>query len=370
MIRAGHKKRLWRIAWLSALSAFATAPGAALAEMDRPAHEHHDASADAGTQDVPEGQEHAPTVPAAGRGHADMPVPTSASAPTPHPAEHSMGSMGSMGSMAPTPAAGDMTMGTSPEMDMRMQGGSAPPDARDPHAYSDGYTLENGAYALPGMRQLRMADEHRFGSLLVNRLEYVHSDGADSGAYDAQAWWGTTYDRLVLKGEGDYADGRLEDARTELLWGHAVSPYWDRQLGARYDGGEGPGRGWLALGLQGLSPYWFEVDATAYLGDEGRTALRLEAEYELLLSQRLILQPRTEANLYSRDDPERGIGSGLSDLSAGLRLRYEFSRQFAPYVGMEWSEKIGQTRDMAKAEGTAVDETRLVAGLRWWFAVH
>lgn len=251
--------------------------------------------------------------------------------------------------------------------DMDMQGGSAPPDARDPHAYSGGYALDSGKYALPGPRQLRLADEHSFGSLLVDRLERVDTSDGYATAYDAQAWFGRDYDRLVIKAEGDYGQGKLREARTELLWGHAIATFWDTQLGARYDSGVGPDRSWLAFGVQGLAPYWFEVDATAYVGEGGRTALRLSGEYELLITQRLILQPRLELNAYGKSDEVLGIGSGLSDITAGLRLRYEFTRQIAPYVGVERAEKFGQTADLARAAGEEADETSWVAGVRFWF---
>jgi copper resistance protein B len=251
--------------------------------------------------------------------------------------------------------------------DMKMQGGSAPPDARDPHAWSGGYTLDSGPYALPGQRRLRLADERNFGALLVDRLERVYTNDGNATAYDALAWFGRDYDRLVLKAEGDIAGGKLQDARTELLWGHAVATFWDTQLGARYDSGVGPGRGWLALGVQGLAPYWFDVEATAYLGEQGRSALRLAASYDLLLTQKLILQPRVEASLYGKRDAARAIGSGLSDGAAGLRLRYEITRQIAPYVGVEWAGKFGESADFARTAGKKTDEARWVAGMRFWF---
>lgn len=251
--------------------------------------------------------------------------------------------------------------------DMKMQGGSAPPDARDPHAWSGGYTLDSGPYALPGQRQLRLADEHNFGALLVDRLERMNTNDGNVTAYDTLAWFGRDYDRLVLKAEGDIAGGKLQDARTELLWGHAVATFWDTQLGARYDSGVGAGRGWLALGIQGLASYWFDVEATAYLGEQGRSALQLAATYDLLLTQKLILQPRVEANLYGKRDVASAIGSGLSDGVAGLRLRYEITRQIAPYVGVEWAGKFGESADFARAAGKKTDESRWVAGVRFWF---
>ncbi|WKE65346.1 copper resistance protein B [Gallaecimonas kandeliae] len=243
----------------------------------------------------------------------------------------------------------------------------APPpagDSRDPNAYADGYTLDSGPYALPGPRQLHMGDEHQFAHLLLDQLEWR---GQGDSAYDGQAWYGNSFDKAVLKAEGDWAKDKLEEARTELLWSHAVSGFWDAQLGARFDGGEGPERRWLALGFQGLAPYWFELDVTAYLGEQGRSALRLDADYELLLTQRLVLQPKIEANFYGKDDTERGIAKGLSDASAGIRLRYEFSRQFAPYVGFEWQGRFGKSASLARQEGQATREGRWLAGVRFWF---
>jgi len=241
-----------------------------------------------------------------------------------------------------------------------MQGGSAPPDARDPHAYSDG--LDFGPIPRP-----RLGDEHSFGSLLIDRLEAVNTSDNTSAAYALQGWYGRDYDRAVLKAEGDVDEGKIQEARTQLFWGHALTAYWNTMLGVRYDSGEEPGRGWLAFGVQGLAPYWFEVDASGYVGEQGRMALNLEAEYELLITQKLILQPRLETDLYSKKDSERAIGSGLSELTAGLRLRYEIRRQFAPYVGVEWAGLFGGTADYARDAGVDTSETRAVAGVRAWF---
>lgn len=271
-------------------------------------------------------------------------------------------SMSAIGAQDPAATAAKKTdeMEAMPGMDHgSMQGGSAPPDARDPHANSGGYDL--------GPFKLRMADERNVGFLLVDNLEAARSKDNTSAEYDLQAWYGRAYDRAVLKAEGEVYGGRFEEARTELLWGHAVAAFWDMQLGVRYDNGMGPNRSWLAFGAQGLAPYWFEIDATAYVGDEGRTALRLEADYELLLTQKLILQPRVEANFYGKRDAEHALGSGLSDLTIGIRLRYEIWREFAPYVGVERNVKYGGTADFARADGQRTSESRVVAGLRFWF---
>lgn len=231
---------------------------------------------------------------------------------------------------------------------------------RDPHAYADGYDFS----------QFPMRHEgggFKTGMLLVDKLEALRANGNTSAAYDVQAWYGADFDRTVLKAEGDVDDGELQEGRTELLWAHAISPFWDSQLGVRYDNGVEPDRGWLAFGVQGLAPYWFEVDATAYLGDEGRSALRLNAEYELLFTQKLVLQPSLEVNFYGKSDAERELGSGLSDVTAGIRLRYEFRREFAPYIGVEWLGKYGGTADYARASGQETADARAVAGVRFWF---
>lgn len=231
---------------------------------------------------------------------------------------------------------------------------------RDPHAYADGYDFNQ----FP-MRHEEMA--LKFGLLLVDRLEAVRTDNNTSATYDLTAWYGGNFDRAVLKAEGDVDNGKLQDGRTEVLWGHAVTPFWDTQLGLRYDNGVAPDRGWLAFGIQGLAPYWFEVNATAYVGDKGRTALRLDGEYDLLLTQKLILQPRLEADFYGKRDAERTLGSGLSDLTAGIRLRYEIRREFVPYIGVEWASKHGGTADYARVAGQETAEARAVAGVRFWF---
>lgn len=250
---------------------------------------------------------------------------------------------------------------------MQMQGGAAPADARDPNAYSGGYTSGSGKYSLGPEQRLHMSDEHSFGSVQIDRLEYVRAQGNEWAAYEGQAWFGNTYNRAILKAEGEVADGKLKEAQTELLWGHAISAFWDTQLGVRVDHGEGPGREWLAMGVQGMAPYWFDIDATAYVGTNGRSSLSLSAEYDLLITQKLVLQPRLEVNFYGKDDRAREIGSGLSDGTAGVRLKYEVTRQFVPYVGVEWAGKFGKTAGFARDAGKSKHESRFVAGLSFRF---
>ena len=265
----------------------------------------------------------------------------------------------------PKPMPGMSMPEKSQSMDMgammkSMQGGTAPAGARDPDAYADG--LRNGP--MPGMA---MDDNATHVKVMLDRIEQFYQNGSNGQAVDAQGWVGGDIDKLWFKVDGERANGRLGATRTEALWNHAVSTYWGLQAGVRHDFGDGPGRTWAAFGVQGLSPYWFDIQATAYVGQSGRTALRFEGEYDLLLTQRLILQPDVKVSLYGERDPERGIGAGLSDIDAGLRLRYEVSRKFAPYVGVVWNRKFASTAGYARNSGSDVQTTRVVAGVRIWF---
>ena len=252
-----------------------------------------------------------------------------------------------------------MESGAMPKMDIStMQGGSAPPDARDADTYADG--LVSGP--MPGMD---MADQEPFGMLLLDKFEYAEKDR--SLRLDSEAFYGDDYNKLWLKADGGRANGRLAATRLEVLWDRIFATYWSTQIGVRRDIGEGPRRNWAAFGVQGLAPYWFDVEATAYVGENGRSAVRAEASYDLLFTQRLILQPNLEINLYGKNDPAREIGSGLSDVDLGLRLRYEIRRQFAPYVGVSWQRKFGKTADYARAAGKDTHDTQFVVGVRVWF---
>lgn len=192
-------------------------------------------------------------------------------------------------------------------------------------------------------------------------------DGQNALEWDGRYWFGTATDRLVIKSEGERESGGGSDGKVEAFWSHAVSPFWDLQLGARRDIGTGPKRNWAAIGIEGVLPYNIELETTAYVGASGRTALALKAEYDLLLTQRLIFTPELEASLYGKSDRERGIGSGLSSGSLSLRLRYEVTREFAPYVGVSFERKFGQTAQYASDAGASRSQTAVIAGVRFWF---
>jgi copper resistance protein B len=213
---------------------------------------------------------------------------------------------------------------------------------------------------------MQMQDDARTGKFLLDRAEWREVDDASAGFWDLHAWYGGDYNKLWIKSEGVVREGNTE-ARGELLWDRIVSPWWHVQAGVRHDIGEGPSRSWAAFGTQGLAPYFFEIEATLYLGEEGRTAARFAAEYELLLTQRLILQPKLELNLYGKSDPDNDIGAGLADAEFGVRVRYEIRREFAPYIGIAWTSSYGNTADLLRASGRDTSELQALAGVRIWF---
>jgi copper resistance protein B len=257
---------------------------------------------------------------------------------------------------SPTAPSGKASMKMAP-----MQGGTAPPDARDPNGYADGYE----ASTMPGGDK---SDQVRLGSLLIDQAEYVHGgkDG-DGAAWDAQAWYGADYNKAWLRTEGGYAKGRTDSTSTaEGLWWHLFLPFWATQVGVRQDLGVGA-RTWGAVGVQGRAPYWFDVQATAYFSDEGRFAARLKTSYDLMLTNQLILTPEADANLYSKGDERREIGAGLANLELAVRLRYEIRRQFAPYVGFDWDRAFGGSAGLRRANAGSAADSTFVAGLRIWF---
>lgn len=210
-------------------------------------------------------------------------------------------------------------------------------------------------------------DNRVYRFLMIDRLETWDGEHGRALAWEAAGWIGTDHHRLWLRSEGEREDGGTEHVETEVLYGRPIAPWWDLLAGVRHDAAPGASRTELALGVMGMAPYKFEVDATLYVGENGRASVVAEAEYELLLTSRLILQPMLEAEWHSRRDTERGVGAGLSTLEAGLRLRYEWHRRFAPYVGVVHERSFGGSADFAREEGEAARETQVVAGVRIWF---
>jgi len=203
--------------------------------------------------------------------------------------------------------------------------------------------------------------------LKIDQLELQDTDEHSTLAWEAQAWLGKDLNKLYLKTEGEYTNSDYEELETQLLYSYAIAPYWDIQAGWRHDSHPEPSRDWLALGFQGLTPYFFETTVNLFIGNDGRTALRFKGEYEWMLNQRWVLSPDIEINLHGKNDPDTKTGSGLSDMSTGLRLRYEIRREFAPYIGVKWQRQFGQTADYAEQEGEATHDVIIVAGVRIWF---
>ncbi len=224
------------------------------------------------------------------------------------------------------------------------------------------------------MAEARRAVQEEHGAakmffLQGERLEYRSNEGSPIFLWDGQGWYGGDKNKIWVKTEGEYSfdEDVFEDAEVQALWSRAITRYFDFQAGVRHDFAPGDDRTFGVIGIQGLAPYWFEVDVAAFVSDDGDVSARVELEYELLLTQRLILQPRTELNFAIQDVAENGVGSGLSTAEVGARLRYEVKREFAPYIGVEWERSVGETADFVRADGEDPSSVSLVAGLRLWF---
>ena len=319
----------------------------------------------------------------------DMPATPSGEQPNPH-AGHQMPA-GQPSEAQPADAHAGHDMSTMPGMEMPEQDMSAMP-GMEGHAGHDMNQMEEPApptgppppEALtgpewaadaywPGQPQSRatLTGEHgtaQVGRFLIDRAETRARNGRDGYLVDIQAWYGGDLNKLWLKSEveGDWGK-KLEHAEVQALWSHAIGPFFDFQAGVRYDPQPGPNRSHLVLGVEGLAPYWWEVEGAVFLSNKGDVTARAEGEYDLRITQKLILQPRGEVNLSAQDIRELGIGAGLSTAELGLRLRYQFSPLFAPYVGVEYQRAFGNTRDFRRVEGEDPDGWNLLAGIRLWF---
>lgn len=221
--------------------------------------------------------------------------------------------------------------------------------------------------AFPDVEGHAVHDRGMHYFVLFDQLEWQAAEDGTGGSIDSRGWIGRDRDRLWFRVEGDGEGGRVGEAQTHVLYGRQFARYWDLVGGIRQDFRPGPAQTWAAFGLQGLAPYWFEIEATGYVGASGRTSARVEVEYELLFTNRLVLQPLFEAELFGKSDPERDVGAGLSTTNLGFRLRYEIKREFAPYLGITWNNKWGKTADFAEAAGESTGGARFVTGLRLWF---
>jgi copper resistance protein B len=215
-------------------------------------------------------------------------------------------------------------------------------------------------------QSMQMNDSAPLGMLWFDQLEWRAGEAPHAAAWQGEGWYGGDYDKAWVRSEGESQSAATTDARAELFWDHALTRWWNLEVGARQDFGADHARTWAALGVRGLAPQGFAVEATVYAGAAARTAARLKVEYELLFTQRLGLQPEIEMNFYGRADPARDQGAGLADFEVGLRLRYEVRREFAPYAGIVWARHYGASGDFPATAAVDSNEVRVAVGLRVW----
>ncbi len=295
-------------------------------------------------------------------GHV-MPAPAAPAAPAADPhAGHVM-------PMAPAPAdphAGhDMSAMSAAPADEVIGNEPAPPVPTD-RAAERFYSPQAMAAA-----RAQLALEHGGGTawkVMLSTAEVRPQSGDDAYAWEGEAWYGGDQHRLVLKSSGEGAfGGDLHSAELQALYSRPIGPYFDWQVGVRHDFEPGPSRTYATLGFEGVAPYWFELEGAAFLSDKGDLSARLEGSYDFRLTQKLVLEPRAELSLAAQKVRELGIGSGVTDAEVGLRLRYEFRREFGPYVGVMHERKFGETADLAREAGEDRDSTTFVVGVRAWF---
>ena len=298
-------------------------------------------------------------------------VPKQVAPPKPAPS-HNMEGM-DHSAMPGMDMSGDHTghdMGAMPGMEMTgtaLPAGNAPAPKPPMDHYAD-RQFPSAEMARSRMDMMHEQGGQSFSQVMFNLAEVQVRQGRDGYRWDGEAWFGGDINRLTIKseGEGVFRQG-IESAEVQALYSRAIGPYFNLQAGVRHDFQSSPSRTYATIGFEGLAPYWFEVEGAAFLSDKGDVLGRLEGYYDQRLTQRLVLQPRVELNLSAQDTPENRIGSGLVDAELGLRLRYEITRQFAPYIGVSYEAKTGRTAGYARADGEDPTTTSLVAGVRIWF---
>lgn len=305
-----------------------------------------------------------------------MPAATADSAPPSQPAPaHDMSSMPGMDMSKPAPAGptnpAGHDMSAMPGMDDMQSGaagvGSVPAPAPPSDHAAD--AIFDPAEMVRSREALRRENGAFSGSMVLFDLaEYQARKGGDGYRWEGEAWFGGDLDRLLIKTEGEGSFGQpIEDFEVQALYSRAISPFWKAQIGVRHDVVPNPSRTYAVVGVEGIAPYWFHVTAQMFVSNKGDLHARLEGSYDERITQRLIFQPRAEFNFAAQDVPETGVGSGLSTFELGARLRYEIRKEFAPYVGVEWSKKTGDTARYARLAGEYPDVVNFVAGIRFWF---
>lgn len=305
----------------------------------------------------------------AGHGVPAQPVP--ASGPNCPPEHAAMGHCTPATSPAPAKPAADPHAGH--DMGAPTSTPTQPTAPAPAAALSGPAHAADLVYGTAAMAEAREVAREEHGSMetykvLIDQAEVKIRNGSDGYAWDGQAWYGGDINKLWIKTEGEGAfREEIEKAEVQALWSRAIDPWFDLQLGVRHDLRPDPERTHLVVGVQGLAPYWFEVDGAVFLSNKGDVTARFEGEYDLRVTQKLILQPRAEFDLALQDVPEIGVGSGLSTAEIGARLRYEIVPQFAPYIGVEHERAFGDTADFRRAAGEEAGGFSFLVGLRAWF---
>ena len=299
------------------------------------------------------------------RPSAGAPTPPSPNADASCPPEHA-----AMGHCTPSAAHG-----MSAEHDMRLNDGNGTMlpagNAHAPAPTAADYADRIWGREAMAPARASLMREHgglSYSQVLLNIAEAQFRDGRDGYRWDGEAWFGGDINRLTIKSEGEsvFHDG-VESAEIQVLYSRAIGPYFNLQAGIRHDFQPKPSRTYATIGFEGLAPYWFEVEGALFLSYRGDLLARLEGYHDQRITQRLILQPRAEINLSAQDMRAEGIGAGLVDAELGLRLRYEVVREFAPYIGVSWERKAGDTARFAHAAGEGAGGFSFVAGVRAWF---
>lgn len=301
-------------------------------------------------------QDHAPAAPPAPAPQVDPHAGHNMASPEPIAAQDPHA-----GHLMPDNDSGE-SMSTEPDMETPPppEAGSGPPRAADAIWGADAMA--------PSRAELQqMHGDYPLFWFQADRAEVQVRDGAEGYLWDVQGYYGGTTSRFWFKSEGEGSFGeRVEDAEFQALYAKAIAPFFDLQAGIRQDVA-GPDTTYAVLGIQGLAPYMFEVDSALFLSHRGDLTARIEAELDQRITQNLILQPRAEINLAAQDVPQLGVGAGIDTVELGVRLRYEFTREFAPYIGVEQSWRIGNSADFARAAGEDPSVTNFVVGVRFWF---
>lgn len=257
---------------------------------------------------------------------------------------------------------------------------AAPPLPEIEPAIPEGMTLEevldSAESPPPDDYPQPVPDDKLFVFTLFEQLEYriaIDDDTADHLGWEAQGWIGGDFNKFWWKHEGEAVfDGRDEGgSSTDLLYSRLIAPFWNLQIGAQYanewESDDYDDRWSGVIALQGLAPYKFELDNSLYISEEGDFTYRLEAEYNIRITQRLVLQPRAELGFAFQDVPERDLGAGMTDANLDLRLRYEVIREFAPYIGVRYQTLVGETDNIAEAAGRDSEQLFFIAGVRFAF---